>query len=222
MDFWGWAATSWKWVLAHPDIVEALATVMAAAIALVAIWVAVSDAKARNAPVVIPLFRRAENNFFAVEFVVRNFGQTPARRLKVKFDPALAPNSEDGTHGYLIPRRYEKEISILGPGQELSNVWFYPKIVGNRVEGNRTNLPETTTVTIRFRGNRVRWFNETFDLDLGVVKEDSTSTSSDSFPGHMKSIDKSIKDIVGHARATARAASGIEAALTAEAELKNE
>jgi hypothetical protein len=115
--------------------------------------------------------------------------------------------------GYLIPRRYAKEISILAPNQELSNIWFYPNIVGNRVVGNRTTLPDGTRVTIKYRGNRIRQFKETFGLDLSVVKEGSDSISSDSFPGRVKSIDGSLKDLVKHAKTTAGAASGIEEAL---------
>lgn len=208
----------WNWLEANAGVVEALATVVAAVVAVVGIWIAVSDAKNRNAPVVIALFRRAKDNYFAIEFVVKNFGQTPARKVKMKFDPGLSADKSDGTMGYLLPRRYSKELSILAPGQELSNVWFYPKIVGNRVEGNRTTLPDSTKVTIEYRGNRLRSFKETFELDLSVVKEGSDSVSSDSLPGRMKSIDKSLKDMVGHARAAARAASGIEDALTQESD----
>lgn len=206
----------WNWLVANAGVVEAIATVAAAVVAIVGIAVAVIDAKNRNAPVVIPFFRRAKDNYFAIEFVVRNFGQTPARNVKLEFDPALLADESDGTMGHLIPRRYAKTISVLAPTQEQSNIWFYPKIVGNRVEGNRTTLPDSVEVTVTYRGNRLRQFKEVFDLDLNVVKEGSDSVSSDSFPGRMKSIDASLKDLVKHAKTTAGATSGIEDALAAE------
>jgi len=86
------------------------------------------------------------------------------------------------------------------------------------VVGNRTTLPDGTKATIEYRGNRIRRFKETFGLDLSVVKEGSDSISSDSFPGRMKSIDGSLKDLVKHAKTTAGAASGIEDALAPEPE----
>jgi len=109
----------WKWAIDNAVVVEALATVAAAIVAIVGIVIAVGDAKNRNAPVVIALFRRAEHNYFAIEFVVKNFGQTPAKNIKVTFDPAIAADESDGTMGHLIPRRYAKEISVLAPNQEI-------------------------------------------------------------------------------------------------------
>ncbi len=133
---------TWTWFGANAPVVEALATVSAAAIAVVGILVAVADTKNRNSPVVIVEFRRAQDNYFAVALVVKNYGQTPAKKLEVAFDPPLKVEESDGTHGYLVPRRYATPISLLAPGQELSNVWFYHKIGnGNRVVGNRTSLP---------------------------------------------------------------------------------
>jgi hypothetical protein len=91
----------WNWLSYNAGVVEAIATAVAAVVAVIGIAVAVADAKNRNAPVVIPLFRRAPDNYFAIDFVVRNFGQTPVRKVKLFFNPTISADESDETMGHL-------------------------------------------------------------------------------------------------------------------------
>lgn len=191
-----WWNTLWCWLTTNSAPVEATATAIAAIVAIVGIAVAVSDSGARSRPVVIALFRRAEHNYFAIDFVLRNYGPSMAKNVTVTFDPPITADRSDGTTGYLVPRRYSKAISALAPTQEMSNAWFLPHVgSGNVVIGNRTSLPDSVQVTVSYKGNRLRRYTDIFNLDLSIVKEDSTSESSTSLPGRIKSVDGSLKTI---------------------------
>jgi hypothetical protein len=138
----GWWDTFWCWIAANSAVVEAVSTAVAAIVAVGGIVLAVSDSGARSRPIVVAFFRRAENNFYAIDFVVRNFGASIAKGVTVSFDPPLSADRSDGTSGYLVPLRYGKPIGALAPSQELSNSWFLPKIGnGNKVLGTALRCP---------------------------------------------------------------------------------
>jgi hypothetical protein len=59
--------------------------------------------------------------------VIKNYGTTVARNVKVSFDPPLDAPAPEKAHQSVAPflkRRYAKPIPSLAPGQELDNIYF--------------------------------------------------------------------------------------------------
>lgn len=113
----------WSWLSANGAVVEALATVVAAAIAATALGSAALDSRKRTRAIVVAELEPAEHNDSAGILVVRNVGPTPARDLCVQFDPPLDPSDEHEIYRALIDR-YSQPIDTLGPQQRLCNVWW--------------------------------------------------------------------------------------------------
>lgn len=66
----------------------------------------------------------------ALYLVVKNFGATAARRLRVTFDPPFPEIAQGGNNqpvrdssAVTIRERYRASIQVLAPGQNLVNVW---------------------------------------------------------------------------------------------------
>lgn len=188
---------SLHWLDEHGGAVSAVGTVVAAFVAIAALVSAALDSRSRSEPMVLAELRRAPDADSSMELVVRNAGPTVARDIRVEFDPPLViPEDVDparvGT-SYTM-RRYSKPIPMLAPGQELVNTWFLGAARGGEIE-NVEPTPEHASVKVSYRGRRWRRHRDEYVLDVSVIKEDTSITSSSSFKGRLKSIDESLKSI---------------------------
>lgn len=182
--FWG-AVNAW---LSGPA--GGLAAVLTAIIAIFAIGQTARDAREKAQPVVVAELRYAEEARSAIDLVVRNAGPTVARSVRVTFDPPLPEAAPKTDTTALIVERYREPIETLAPGQSLSNTWYFG------TDANLLAIGEGNyTAIVSFKGRGWRRISEKYVLNSHVLRQGSSATSSDSFPGRMKTINESLKSI---------------------------
>lgn len=152
-------------------------------------------------------FRAAQDSDSAVDFVVANLGQTPARDLTVTFEPPLeVPEDAGNLVSPFIVRRYENPISVLNPGQSLSNTWWRGMNTGELELVNREPTPDEVTVTMTYRGRGLRRLHDSYNLTIETVSLTTWSVSSSSPKGRLRSIDESLASIRSSLAALAKSA----------------
>jgi hypothetical protein len=177
----------WAWIVGvqWPAKVAGLSAAVGAAAASAAAITGIRtlrrarlDSKNRNRPMVAAELRDDEHADGVMLLVIRNYGPTVARNLRVTFSPpipqddALPPN----TTGSLIRMRYEKPISVLTPGMELDNIW-YVAAPGDRNE-NDEGLADQFSVHFEYEGDDGTTWRDGFDLDVDLLRKRSYVTSS--------------------------------------------
>lgn len=177
--------------------ISAMAATITAAIAIITLIRASNDSRLRSQPVVIAEIRRAPDADTSFDLVVRNTGPTIARDVRVTFDPPLVLPDEEPEEHYAtlwIIKRYEHAIPMLAPGQELSNTWWF----GAAREGEIVNVeptPDRVLVRISYRGRGRRRKSDEFPLDMNAHTRGTSTTSSSSFKGRLRSIDSALNKI---------------------------
>ncbi|MDZ5076754.1 hypothetical protein [Nesterenkonia sp. HG001] len=110
---------------------SALAAIFTAIIAIGALVRAVRDSHERTRPIVVP-YAQIGPSFVhgALYLVVKNFGATSARDVRVTIDPPLPKFEEDenslpirDASAKSMRRRFEEPTRVLAPGQALANIW---------------------------------------------------------------------------------------------------
>ena len=133
----------------------------------------------------------------------REFARAELPAIAAELERDNKPPSRD------LVKRYAETIPSVAPDQELTNIWFQTDFRVREEKGkplpNREPTPEKVTVTITYRSDRRR-YTDTFPLDVDVVRMMTYSTSSNSLPGRMESMEKSLKALGESAREMARAA----------------
>jgi len=183
----------WDWINSYGAGIGALAGVIAAIVAVFALISAASDSRARSQPMITAEFRAAPENDIAAELVITNLGQTPARDVKVTFDPPIVlPADTTGLVAPFVVKRYEKPIAVLNPGQVLTNTWWIGLDQGGDERTNGEPTPEEVTVHFDYLGIGRRRLRDDYPLTMDTVKFTTYSTSSSSTKGRLKSIDLSL------------------------------
>ncbi len=114
-------------------------------------------------PYVAMYMEPAEADPQAVDLIIKNFGATAAKDVRVKIDPPLKQLAGGETTDVKVPSL----IRTLVPGQSWTTFWD-TAIARNTVEG----VPKTHTATITFRDARGRDLGPyTFDLDWDAIIE---------------------------------------------------
>ncbi|WP_336628279.1 MULTISPECIES: hypothetical protein [unclassified Microbacterium] len=198
-DWWAWLA---KLLAPYTDLISAGATavsavfaVVTAIIAIVAISATARDSKERTRPVVIALFRQSQNSDTAFELVIRNYGASAARDLRVTFDPPLDAESRLEKNTGMLATRYDSSVPWLPPGSELTNTWWSGVNNGGPELVNKLKTPDKVVVSVSYKGNRLRRFGENFSLAASDIALTTYNESSTSFPGRMASIAASLSGI---------------------------
>jgi hypothetical protein len=155
-----------------PEVWTAIATLALVAVGLVAggvaLWQVFEARRLRReqAQPYVAVFAESSGNHPAqIDLVIKNFGATPAREIRVKFtpEPQSANLRASGvTRGIRVP----EVISLLVPGQEWRTYWDW----GAALEEAK-DLPRKYDVRVSFkdlRGKRVRPDSE-FVIDWEVV-----------------------------------------------------
>ena len=126
--------------------------------------------------------------------VVRNYGPSVARDVRVTFDPPMPENPVERSMAPFIANRYKDPIPTLMPGSELRNVWPFE-------DDDDGGLPERVTVTIESKSADTGFFGkpdnyrDEFVLDINVLKHGTTVSSTASPDGRLKTINESLKTI---------------------------
>jgi hypothetical protein len=188
----------------YVGVITALATVLTAAVAIVALGSTARDSRDRSRPLVFATFRMAEHSDSSFELVVRNYGTSAALNLIVEFDPPFTDEQRTEVRTDFVAKRYDDPIPLLPPNGELSNTWWsggMPPLGGDELV-NTLNTPDKVGVKVSYKGNRFRRYRDEFQLTADTMKLITSSVSSTSVPGRIGSIAASLKSIAIQTTAT--------------------
>lgn len=210
-DFHGWWTTDR--VGATAAAVAATAAVFAAVSGLRTLRQNRRDSRARSRPMVAAELRDDPYSDATQIFVVRNYGPSIARNVRVTFDPAIPDPSNPKASGTpFLKRRYAAPIAVMTPGMELDNVYYTGEQVGD-TRVNREPTPEQVTVTITYENDTGHRFTDEFPLDTNLIRSRTYVESSKSPEARMKVIAESAKTMASMAqRADVRANKGADQA----------
>lgn len=199
---WSVVANIWSFVTDQAGPLSALAAILTAVIAIVALTATARDSRERSRPVVMAMFRLAEHSDTSFDFVVRNYGPSAARDVEVKFDPPLDDEARKQSTTQALAERFDARIPLLPPEAEVSNVYWSGKNDGSNKLVNKLRTPAKVTVTITYKGTRLRRYTEVVPLDADWMGLATHSVSSTSTPGRMKQIAESLKNIADETKSS--------------------
>ena len=99
--------------------------------------------------------------------VVKNYGPTIARNVKVTFDPVIPDDPEAKILSFRTAR-YAKPIPTLTPGMELDGVWYMLTLNGAQLVPAEPT-PDPCTVTITYESSDGTPYTDTFVLDVSII-----------------------------------------------------
>lgn len=156
--------------------ISALASIVTAAIAAWSLFGSRRDSRDRTRPVITATFEPGTSNFSGNTFlVVRNRGQSVAREVRVTFHPpisAFEPPTDGGESiiAGLIGPRYSQPITVIGPGQQFSNIYTY---VDNGNPQTVEPVPDQLTVNVKYKDDHGRSYKDEFPLDTNAIGMES-------------------------------------------------
>lgn len=184
----------WDWLGQNAAQLALLATVATAGVAMGTLTHAKRDSIERSRPVVVAALELAPENDTAIQLVVRNYGQTPARHVQVTFDRELEAVGKRGDGARQIKERYSRPVGTLGPGQALRNSWWTGVAArGERQLVNLHGTPDSAVVTVEYADivepvrfwRRRRTYSDTFSIDVRDLILQTNSVSSTSMRGRL-------------------------------------
>lgn len=153
------------------------------------------DSKARSRPMVAAELRDVPYVKGTQILVVRNYGPSIARNVRVAFDPEIPDPADPSTSVTpFLKRRYAKAVPVLTPEMELDNVYFSGQQQGGSWV-NREPTPEQVTVTITYENDAGDKFTDAFPLDTNLLRNRTYTESSASPEAQMKVLAKSAKTL---------------------------
>ena len=129
--------------------------------------------------------------------VLRNAGPSLAKKVSVKFEPAL-PVAERGMPraSWYIRRQFAQPIPVMAPGQTFTNVWWHKEVVpGQQEPRNRYDLPAETKVIISYEDAHKRVYDEEIALTVEPLIAAVSVVDSDSPLGLMRERTKLLKEL---------------------------
>ncbi|WP_329174928.1 hypothetical protein OG754_19205 [Streptomyces decoyicus] len=143
-------------------------------------------------------FRDALPSRGTLYLVIRNYGPSVAKNVRVSFDPEIPDPAPDATRESVVPflkSRYARTIKTLTPGAELRNVYYVGEAQGDHFI-NSEPTPGRTTVTISCESaDGKQKYTDSFDLDVELMQSETWVTSSLSMESQIKEIRASLKGI---------------------------
>jgi hypothetical protein len=135
--------------------------------------------------------------------VVTNFGPSIARNIWVTFNPLLPdpdPAIADQSVTPFLKRRYASPIAFLAPGMSLENIYFSGRDNGHGKWENFEPLPDKVRVTIVYEDTNGVSYRDVFPLDVGLIRNTTTASSSTAPEAQTKKMVKAIEAIERHLR----------------------
>lgn len=146
-----WSQLWSRFVAGEADAVEALSTLAAVVVAIVAagfVWWQIREGRRVSVeqaqPDVVALMESNPNQPQMIEIAFRNFGPTPARNVTISSDVPIQRWMGQGTEDVWLP----PSIPYLAPGQEWRTTWDYAP---RRMESPLKDVNKHT-VTVGFDG----------------------------------------------------------------------
>ncbi|MFT3716476.1 MAG: hypothetical protein QM774_11160 [Gordonia sp. (in: high G+C Gram-positive bacteria)] len=174
--------------------VGAIATAIAALVAIWTLFALRADSKDRTRPIVVATLQPSilTRNY---EFHVANLGQSVAKKVKVTFEPPLPllPGSLDDNIDqfatWSLQRRYARVIPTLAPGQVLDNLY-------QDARDKDEPVPDSFAVVVTYIDDRNRKYVDTYELSTEVLSLQTGSyPSTDSDTGRQKRLVAAIESI---------------------------
>ncbi len=157
------------------DWISAVSTALTALVALFALFYArrqVKEARKsreltreleveRSQPYVVAFTEPSEATNLAIDLVIKNFGHTAARNVRISLDPWPMRSGRDGDGAKVgLP----EELSILAPGQEWRTSWDWGP------DRQESSLPDKHVGEVMFDGLNGAHLSSPVILDLGIYK----------------------------------------------------
>lgn len=172
----------------------AVAAVAAASFAGWGIQRTTSDNRAKAQPFMLAELAQSEHSENTIRLLVRNAGKTPARNVRVSFDPPI-PDGEENSHGWVLHERYGQPIAMFAPGQQFSNSWWLSDFsLRDPSSRNIHQLPNEVEVTISYTGIDDTELSDVFELNARLLLLEGRAVSSNSVLGRLETIAKSNRD----------------------------
>jgi hypothetical protein len=140
------------------------------------------DRRDRGRPMMAAELRDAPYVPATQYLVVRNYGPTIARNVRVTFEPEIPdpdPERADESVTPFIKRRYAETIPVITPGMELDNIWFSGRPGGSGGWLNDEPIPDKSIVHIAYDGPDGTRYADEFPIDVGLIRNRTYTTSSD-------------------------------------------
>ncbi|GAA2983366.1 hypothetical protein GCM10010460_19100 [Microbacterium terrae] len=112
---------------------------------------------ARSQPYVVAYMEPSAVNNLAIDFVIKNYGQTAAMEVKFSVDPTMTTSNGDEV-------RVPAVIPLLAPGQEWRVSW---DVTAARL---RSGKPDVHKGRVRFKGLEDKAFSSEVVLDWSIYK----------------------------------------------------
>jgi hypothetical protein len=185
------------WVTAAAAAAGVLVALVAAITGLRSLRQLRTDSRERSRPMMAAELRKPPYTRGIQLLVIRNYGPSIARNVKVTFDPPIPepiPERAAESVSPFIMRRYTNPIPAVTPGMELTNIWFSGRLEGNEwVNVERT--PPQFTVTIAYDGPDGFPYKDSFPLDTDLIRGETYMSSSADPDNQIKEIGKSLTKI---------------------------
>jgi hypothetical protein len=156
------------------------------------------DSQAKSRPMLAAELRIPPYTRGIQSLVIKNFGPTIARNIRVSFDPEIPdpePSKAATSVTTFLKRRYANPIPVLTPGMELDNLYYVGRPSDGVTFENTEPTPPQVTVTIVYEGPDGVSYEEAFHLDVSLLRQRTYVTSSTSPESQAKEALKTFKAI---------------------------
>lgn len=189
------AAVDPAWVTAAAATAGVLVALVTAITGLRSLRQLRIDSRERSRPMMAAELRKPPYVHGTQLLVIRNYGPSIARNVKVTFDPPIPePILQRAAESVspFITRRYAEPIPVVTPGMDLINVWFSGQLEGNEWV-NFEPTHDRFTVTIAYDGpdGRTR-YEDSFPLDTDLLRGHTYVSSSAAPENQIKGTGKSL------------------------------
>ncbi len=175
--------------------VAAVATVAAAVVAIITLRSIQSDSRDRARPVISAELLPLALTHGTCELAIQNVGVGVAKDVRVAFDPAITEDM--GQIAGFLARRYVGVIPTMGPGRRLTNI--YGHWVGDGSHRFDEAVPTEFVVRIQYRDSHGRGYDDTYQLNAGTLRNETTSFPSNSDDAGLKRRWASALEVIARA-----------------------
>lgn len=149
------------------------------------------DSEARSRPMVAAELRAHPLVEGVQLLVIRNYGPSIARNVKVTFDPEFPDQGEASPVVSFLRKRYTEPVPALTPGMELDNVYYWDD------DPAPEQIPAQVVVTISYDNahDPTTPYVEAFHLDTGLLRNRTVITTTKDPSVKMAEVSKSLKSI---------------------------
>ena len=186
------------WITAGAVSAGVIVALLTAAVGLSQLKQVRADSRERSRPMMAAELRKAPYTPGTQLLVIRNYGPSIARNVKVTFDPPIpdpAPERAPQSVSPLVTRRYAEPIPVIAPDVELSNIWFSG--IHDHANGweNFEPTPDRFTVTITYDGPDGTNYVDPFPLDTDLINKHTYVSDSRDPENRLKEAVKSLAKI---------------------------